>query len=530
MKNRVKKLLALITMMTLVFSMTVNAGVDGSLAGEQVNVTSKAHLDQITDLSLAGNGVCEVDVQLQQSTGGTIAFSGGGTSGAVTATADSGYIFKGFRYNIINGVDEPDDAYDYKTVEGVKVFDPSKDTYDDGFKVEAVENDNVLGLTLSRVAGKKDTAHLETEIIVVVTADFAQTALVTIDGTILVREDGNYTEVSKAGYLDLKNVDAEGDFIKNIDLKNDGSVWSGELEIGTQVEFYFATDNPGYKAVDWKANLTSGKNKPNPRYRAVVTGNNKFSPTPVFEAVSTDNDDEETETVIFTVTTAGNGSGTITVDGVEKNSGDTVEVDEGTEVTLVAAAASGSTFGGWSTESDASVTTSTVTAVEGATYTATFNAESTTPDPTPQPTPAPVVNYTLTVEATEGGTVPGFLGTNTFGSGTVVNLGVTVEDGYEFVGWTGDVSDDKVTMNSDKTVVANFELIVEEEPVPEAPVEEPTEELEIEEILDEEITESAPIDVIEDEQLPQTGGIPMSALSVMGLALSGLGVKLRRRK
>lgn len=150
------------------------------------------------------------------------------------------------------------------------------------------------------------------------------------------------------------------------------------------------------------------------------------------------------------------------------------------------------------------------------------------PEEPTQPTPQ-VVNYDLTVEVTEGGSVPGFLGTNTFASGTNVNLTVVAEDGYVFTGWTGDVTDGLVVMNADKTVVANFELILEDEETPEATPGEDTEE-EVEEILDEVTPEATPEEDIQDEALPQTGGVPASMMSLLGIAMTGVGYKIKKRK
>jgi len=84
--------------------------------------------------------------------------------------------------------------------------------------------------------------------------------------------------------------------------------------------------------------------------------------------------------------------------------------------------------------------------------------------------------YTLTIGATEGGTVvePG-VGEHTIAYGTVVTLVVQAEEGYEFAGWEGpnatevaaDGDNYKITVDSDKEITAVFE---EEEP---AVIEEP---------------------------------------------------------
>ena len=79
------------------------------------------------------------------------------------------------------------------------------------------------------------------------------------------------------------------------------------------------------------------------------------------------------------------------------------------------------------------------------------------------------IMYTLTmaVDPTEGGTTDPSVGTNTYSSGTVVNIEAMPETVYEFVNWTvntganvaePDNTSTTVTMDTDKTVTANFAL------------------------------------------------------------------------
>jgi len=144
-----------------------------------------------------------------------------------------------------------------------------------------------------------------------------------------------------------------------------------------------------------------------------------------------------------------------------------------------------------------------------------------------------VVNYNLTVIATEGGSVPGFDGTKPFSSGTNVNLTVKPNPGYEFTGWTGDVTNNVVVMNESKTVTANFALIVIDEDVAEAA--DATEEaLSTEVTSDEEATpatildETTPEEVV--EALPETSGVAAPLFYAFGTALAGLGLTLKKRK
>jgi uncharacterized repeat protein (TIGR02543 family) len=78
------------------------------------------------------------------------------------------------------------------------------------------------------------------------------------------------------------------------------------------------------------------------------------------------------------------------------------------------------------------------------------------------------ISYDLTTDSTAGGSVttPGE-GTFPYDCGTVVNLVVTPDAGYQFVNWTGDIAaiadvEDAattITMNDDYSVTANFEEI-----------------------------------------------------------------------
>jgi len=81
------------------------------------------------------------------------------------------------------------------------------------------------------------------------------------------------------------------------------------------------------------------------------------------------------------------------------------------------------------------------------------------------------VRYDLTTSSTEGGqvTTPGEA-TFTYGKGAVVDLVAEPEQGYQFVGWTGDVDTianvnaaaTTIKMNGDYSVLANFGLEVVE--------------------------------------------------------------------
>ena len=151
----------------------------------------------------------------------------------------------------------------------------------------------------------------------------------------------------------------------------------------------------------------------------------------------------------------------------------------------------------------------------------------------PIPPQPPVTYYTLTVNVVGEGSVPGFEGTSTFASGTNVNLEAILDSDSEqvFVNWSGDTSSNNskivVVMNGDKTVTATFEPVIIEEPTPD-PIPEAEPEI-IDEILDEITPESAPDQDIEDEALPQTGGIPIELITLIGIGLTGVGVRMKKK-
>ena len=85
-------------------------------------------------------------------------------------------------------------------------------------------------------------------------------------------------------------------------------------------------------------------------------------------------------------------------------------------------------------------------------------------DVTPiQVTPEPVVieKFTLTISATEGGSVDTAEGS--FDAGTSVNLTATPQNGYVFSGWSGDSDSNEnsisITVNGNLTFTANFSLV-----------------------------------------------------------------------
>ncbi len=154
------------------------------------------------------------------------------------------------------------------------------------------------------------------------------------------------------------------------------------------------------------------------------------------------------ERFTVTVTNAGTGKGIVTKDPL-----DTTYL-KGSSVVLTAIPTGQDTFGGWTGVPAGDENKNPLTLVVDAnkTITATFNAWTPTA-------------YTLTanVSPAEGGSVALNPATGPYNEGTVVTATATPAAGYRFVNWTGDASGTtaavQVTMNANKTITANFELI-----------------------------------------------------------------------
>ncbi len=121
----------------------------------------------------------------------------------------------------------------------------------------------------------------------------------------------------------------------------------------------------------------------------------------------------------------------------------TYAYDEGEEVSILATAAAGYRFGSWSGDASGSTNPITVTMNGNKTVTANF-----------------IRQYTLSTSAGTGGTIDPAPGTHTYDEGEVVDVTATASADYRFGGWSGDASGTTnpvgVTMDSDKTVTANF--------------------------------------------------------------------------
>jgi uncharacterized protein (DUF2141 family) len=161
-------------------------------------------------------------------------------------------------------------------------------------------------------------------------------------------------------------------------------------------------------------------------------------------------------TFALTVTTAGTGSGTVTSNPAGINCPGTCSANynSGTSVTLTSAAASGSTFAGWS-GACSGTGSCTVTMNAAQSVTATFNKS--------------VFALSVSLAGTGSGTVtsnpagincPGTCSAN-YNSGTSVTLTSAAASGSTFAGWSGACSGKRsctVTMTAAKSVTASFKL------------------------------------------------------------------------
>jgi PKD repeat protein len=141
----------------------------------------------------------------------------------------------------------------------------------------------------------------------------------------------------------------------------------------------------------------------------------------------------------YTLTTNVSGQGSVSPSGGTYNSG--------TVVSLTATPDSGWEFSGWSGDLSGSANPANITMNANKTVTATF-------------TEIPVQQYTLTVNVTGQGSVGLSPSGGVYDSGTVVTLTPNPDAGWQFSGWSGDLSGsdnpETITMNTDKTVSAAF--------------------------------------------------------------------------
>ena len=172
-------------------------------------------------------------------------------------------------------------------------------------------------------------------------------------------------------------------------------------------------------------------------------------------------DVEQQETATLNVTVTGAGSGTVTSSpsGISCPSGCSASYDTGTEVTLTAAPASGSTFASWSGACGGSSQTASVTLAAGRSCTATFDVEQ-----------QETATLNVTVTGAGSGTVtssPSGIScpsgcSASYDTGTEVTLIAAFASGSTFAGWSGDCSAESlgvtVTMDAARSCTATFDV------------------------------------------------------------------------
>ena len=204
-----------------------------------------------------------------------------------------------------------------------------------------------------------------------------------------------------------------------------------------------ATPDAGHRFVNWTGDVDTIDNVE--AASTTITMNGDYSITANFEQIPPGQ---------FDLTTSSTTGGLVTLPGEG-----TFAYDPGTVVSLVATPATGYQFVNWTGDVD------TMDNVEAASPTITMSGNCSI---TANFEPIAMVRYNLTITVTGGGWVisPG-KGTFPYDAGTVVSLLATPGTGYEFVGWTGDVTtiadvnaaSTTITMNGDYSITANFEAI-----------------------------------------------------------------------
>jgi len=292
-------------------------------------------------------------------------------------------------------------------------LDPSGGTYEEGTTVTLTASP-ASGYQLASWSGTNNDSS--TSLTNTVTMNTDRTVTVTFE-LIPIEEYTLSTTVAGSG---------------NISLNPPG----GSYLDGTSVEVT-AVPAEGWEFERWSGDLHGSENP-----ETIVMNANKSVTATFIEVPPSEYD--------LTVTIVGNGS--VSLDP----SGGTYE--EGTTVTLTASPASGYQLASWSgTNNDSSTSlTNTVTMNSDRTVTVSFELI-----PTPE--------YDLTVNITGNGSVSLYPPGGTYDEGTTVTLYATPYEGWHFVRWSGTNNDSSasltntVTMNSDRTVTATFELIPPEE-------------------------------------------------------------------
>ncbi|MFO8110628.1 MAG: hypothetical protein R6U17_08975 [Thermoplasmata archaeon] len=254
------------------------------------------------------------------------------------------------------------------------------------------------------------------------TGDASGTDTVT---TVTMDDDKTVTAVFEEyveTYTLTVNIDGDG----TVDIDPDQE----EYEVGTTVTLT-ATPANGWEFVEWTGDASGTSTE------TTITMDGDKTVTAEFD----------TQEEVFELTIDSTSGGEVTEPGEG-----TFDRIQDTEVDLVAAADSGYEFLEWTgdvgTIDDTSAAETTITMNDDYSITAVFEE-------------MPVETYTLTVNINGDGSVERDPDQDEYEDGTTVTLTAVPADDWEFVEWTGDASgtstETTITMDSDKTVTAEFE-------------------------------------------------------------------------
>jgi len=229
----------------------------------------------------------------------------------------------------------------------------------------------------------------------------------------------NYLDLSGGATSFTLTVNTTGS--GNVTLNPPGGVYNA----GTSVTLTAIPQGgtSGYQFSGWSGDLTGSTNP------ATITMDANKNVTATFAALPSQ----------YTLTVSTVGSGSLTMnppDGV---------YNAGTEVTLTATPASGYQFDSWSGEVNGSTNPTTITMDADKNVTATFTA---------------LPQYTLTTNVVGAGSVVWDPPGTVHDAGTMVTLTATSSAGYQFDGWSGDLTGLEnpatITMDANKNVTATF--------------------------------------------------------------------------
>ncbi|MFU8796800.1 MAG: InlB B-repeat-containing protein [Dehalococcoidia bacterium] len=204
-----------------------------------------------------------------------------------------------------------------------------------------------------------------------------------------------------------------------------------------------AVADPGYLFVNWTGDVDTVADVEAAETTVIMIG-----------SLTITADFEETPPDLYSLTVTGTAGGTVTAPGEG-----TFEYDPGTVISLAATPTGGYEFINWSGDvsSVADVDSASTTVTVDGDYAIRANFEEVLPD-----------MYSLAVSSSAGGSVtePGE-GKFTYDAGEVVGLTAVAEEGYRFVGWSGDTAvienagaiSTSITMHGSYSLTGNFEPI-----------------------------------------------------------------------